>query len=305
MKFDYKNFLKRLYKRATKNEITSRAAQVAFYFIFALFPLLLFIISLFGLILRSGNDLQQQLFSYLGVVMPSSAFELVTKTLTDVVQNSSGGTLTVGFVIALWSASAGMDSIIDSLNEVYNFEEERSWWKRKLISLALTLVTALLIFFALAVVIYGSQLLSWSLTAIGLPVLPQFVLTVFSFLIVGLVLLLILSVIYTFGPNQPDFKWHWINAGSIAAIILWILFSIGFRIYLHYFNSYSQTYGSVGTIIILLLWLYLTALVILIGGAINALLHEESKKENTQKSSPAKDVQTANDTAESKNEGAG
>lgn len=288
--FDYKDFLKQLYKRATEKEITSRAAQVAFYFIFALFPLLLFIISLFGLVLRSGNNFQADLFNYLGAVMPSSAFDLVSKTIKDVVDNSSGGTLTVGFVIALWSASAGIDSIIDTLNNVYNIEETRSWWKRKLTSALLTLSVALLVFFALAFVIYGSKLLSLSLTAIGFPVLPQLILTVLSYLMVGLALLLVLTLIYSFGPNHPKFKWHWINAGSIAAIVLWILFSIGFQIYLHFFNSYAATYGSVGAIIILLFWLYLTALVILIGGTINALFYEDEVKKNAANDS-AEDVQ--------------
>ena len=274
--FDYKDFFKRLYKKAMDEEITSRAAQVGFYFVFALFPLLLFIISLFGLILRSGKDLQQKLFGYLGQVMPASAFDLVTKTLNDVVNNSSGGTLTLGFIIALWSASAGMDSIILALNDVYDFTEDRPWWKRKLTSVLLTLAVSLLIFFAVALGIYGSDLIDLLLSAIGIPILPKVISGIISFVVVVAVLLLILTLIYAFGPNHEKFTWNWINSGSIAALVLWILFSIGFRVYLHYFDSYAQTYGSVGAIIILLLWLYLTALVILIGGTINALLDKSS-----------------------------
>lgn len=274
MNFEYKKFFKRLYDRAIKEEITSRAAQVAFYFIFALFPFLLFVISLFGLILKSGNNLRQQLFDYLGQVMPASAFDLVTSVISNVVQSSSGGTLTVGFLIALWSASVGVDSLIDALNDVYRVEETRSWWKRKLTAVLLTLAVSLLVFFALAVVIYGSKLLVLSLSAIGLPAPPPFIQNVISFIVAAIVLLLILTLIYKYGPNHQKTDWNWINAGSISALALWILFSIGFRVYLHYFNSYDQTYGSVGAIIILLLWLYLTALVILIGGAINAVLEE-------------------------------
>ena len=277
MNFQFKRFFERLYEKSMDEEITSRAAQVAFYFIFALFPLLLFVISLFGLILRSGNNLQQKLFGYLGQVMPASAFDLVTKTITDVVSNSSGGTLTVGFVIALWSASAGMDSIIVALNDVYKITETRPWWKRKLTSVLLTLAVALLIFFALAFVIYGSNLLDLLLTTVNLPPLLPLVSNIISFVIVAIALLFILTLIYTFAPNHPQTEWKWINTGSIAALVLWLLFSIGFRVYLHYFNSYAQTYGSVGAIIILLLWLYLTALVILIGGTINAVLDEFSR----------------------------
>ncbi|MDQ6785343.1 MAG: YihY/virulence factor BrkB family protein, partial [Acidobacteriota bacterium] len=232
MNFQLKRFFTRLYEKSMDEEITSRAAQVAFYFVFALFPLLLFVISLFGLILRSSNNLQQRLFGYLGQVMPASAFDLVTKTITDVVSNSSGGTLTFGFVIALWSASAGMDSIIVALNDVYKFTETRPWWKRKLTSVLLTLAVALLIFFALAIVIYGSGLLNLLLSSIGLPILSSLVSNIISFAFVAIALLLILSLIYTFAPNHPQTKWNWINAGSIAALVLWILFSIGFRVYL-------------------------------------------------------------------------
>ena len=222
--FDYKDFLKRLYKKAMDEEITSRAAQVGFYFVFALFPLLLFIISLFGLILRSGKDLQEKLFGYLGQVMPASAFDLVTKTLNDVVNNSSGGTLTLGFIIALWSASAGMDSIILALNDVYDFTEDRPWWKRKLTSVLLTLAVSLLIFFAVALGIYGSDLIDLLLSAIGIPILPKVISGIISFVVVVAVLLLILTLIYAFRSQSSEkFKWNWINTGSIAALVLWII----------------------------------------------------------------------------------
>ena len=274
MDFNITSFAKRVYNDAMEEEILSRAAEVAFYFIFALFPFLLFVTSLFGLVLKSGNDLQEKLFSYLRQVMPSSAFNVVADTLNEVVNNSSGGTLTLGFIIALWSAAAGMDSIISALNDVYDFVETRPWWKRKLTSILLVLSVSLLIFFVLAVVVYGSGLISIILSSIGLPILPNLVLGLISLILVLASLLLILTLIYTFGPDHPETEWHWFNAGSVAALILWILSSIGFRVYLNYFGSYSKTYGSLGAIIILLLWLYITALVILIGGIINEIIED-------------------------------
>lgn len=279
MDFQIKNFAKRVYKNAMEEDVLSHAAEVAFYFIFALFPFLLFVTSLFGLVLKTGNDLQQKMFSYLQRVMPPSAYEVVADTLSEVVNNSSGGTLTLGFLIALWSASAGMDAIITTLNDVYDFEETRPYWKRKIISIFLVLCVSLLLFFVLAVVVYGSGLISLILTTIGLPLLPNVVTGFISLILVLAALLFILTLIYTFGPAHPEFEWHWFNAGSVAAIILWILFSIGFRIYLNYFGSYTKTYGSLGAIIILLLWLYITALVILIGGIINAIIDNSDDEE--------------------------
>lgn len=271
-----KRFFIRLYEKSFDEDIFSSAAQVGFYFMFALFPLLLFLVSLMGLVLESARDMQQELFLYLRQIMPGSALELVQKTLEEVVNGSSGGKLTLGFVIALWSASAGIDSIRIALNAVYKLKETRPWWKRKLASLLLTLGIALLIFIALGIIFYGSQFLSFLLIWAHLPIPSPLVLKILSFIVVAIVLVITFALLYSFCPNHVPFSWNWITPGAIVAIVLWVLFSLGFRLYLHYFNSYAKTYGSLGAIIILMLWLYLTALVILVGGAINAILNEFS-----------------------------
>ena len=123
--FAWKRFFVRLYARSIDADILSRAAQVAFYFSFALFPLLYFLVSLFGILLESSQGLRDELFSYLSQVMPLSVFNLVRKTVDEIVENSTGGKLTLGLVVTLWSASAGVDAIRTALNSIYKLKETR------------------------------------------------------------------------------------------------------------------------------------------------------------------------------------
>jgi membrane protein len=274
--FSFKDFFTRLYQKINDDDILGNAAQVAFYFSFALFPLLLFLLSLFGFVLNRAEDLRGELFAYLQQVMPASALDLVRTTLDEVANNASGGKLTFGILITLYSASAGIDNLRGALNEVYNLKETRSWWKTKLMALLLTLGIGILIVIALTFIFYGEQVIGYLL-----PIESPVVLNVLEWLTILAALLLTFALLYNFTPNHSPMEWKWITPGAVIGVVLWIIVSIVFRLYLHYFDSYAKTYGSLGAVIILLLWLYLTALVILIGGAVNAIFDEKSgvKKE--------------------------
>lgn len=289
MNFETGKFFSKLYAKFFDDDVLGHAAQVAFYFSFSLFPLLLFLLTLFGFILESADEFRSELFLYLRQIMPSSAFILVRDTISEVMEKSSGGKLTFGILVAIWSASAGFDSLRSSLNGVYNLKETRAWWKTKLISLALTIGIGILIFIALGLIFQGSQLLSWIL-----PIESPYLLKPLEFLTITLVLLFAFALLYNFCPNHAPFRWKWISPGAVSSIILWLLFSGGFRIYLRYFDTYSKTYGSLGAVIVLMLWLYLTALVILIGGAINAIFDEEAgvKKETEDPEQVADEKET-------------
>lgn len=274
-----KNVLYRLYDKFFAEDILSSSAQVAFYLSFSLFPLLLFLVNLFGIILGKANDLRLELFSYLQQIMPQSAYLLVQKTILEVSENSSGGKLTLGILVALWSASAGMDSLRVALNQVFKLKETRTWWKTKAESLLLTLILIFLLSFVLGIVFYGWQFISSFLALINLPVESFVILQIIQWISFIIILLLTFGMIYNFLPNQKDYEHYWFSYGSITAIGLWLLLTNGFRIYLNYFNNYDKTYGSLGAVIILMLWLYLTSLVILIGGAINSVLDEMAAEE--------------------------
>ena len=272
-----KRFFVRIYEKAFDEDVFSSSAQVAFYFLFALFPLLLFLVNIFGFVLGQSNEMRQELFSYLRQVMPASAYDLVQKTLEEVVKGSSGGKLTIGILITLYSASAGIDSLRIALNAVYKLKEERDWWKRKLTSLLLTVAFGVLIFVALGIIFYGSQFVNLILGRFGLPISSPVLLKILSLVIAVIVLMLTFAILYYYVPNHKEPRWQWITPGSIVTILLWYLLSKCFSLYLQYFDTYAKTYGSLGAIIILMLWLYLTALVILIGGTINAVMDEFSR----------------------------
>jgi len=280
---EIKAILFRLYDVFWDEDILSRSAQVAFYLSFSLFPLLLFLVNLFGLILGQAADLRLELFSYLRQIMPFSAYELVQKTILEVTENSSGSKLTFGFLIALWSASAGMDSLRVALNHVYKLKESRSWWKTKLESLLMTLILIFLLSFVLGIVFYGWKFLSLLLALIKLPIESFIILQIIQWVTFIGVLFLTFGLLYKYLPDQKeDSKCSWISPGSIVAIILWVLLTNGFRLYLNFFNNYDKTYGSLGAVIILMLWLYLTALVILIGGSLNSVIAEITSKKNSE-----------------------
>ena len=278
--FDWKWFFIRLYERSFETDLFNRAAQVAFYFSFSLFPFLLFLVSVFGLILESTDTLRKELFAYFGRILPVSAFELVRTTVNEVSEGSTSSKITLGILITLWSASAAVDSIRSALNAVYDLPETRFWGKVKLQSLALTVIVVILVALVLTFFFIGWRLVQIGLAAAGLQVTSPLVLVSIQWLAIILVLLFACEVIYNLLPNFKVHKWIWITPGSVVAILVWITLTSGFRLYLLFFDTYSRTYGSLGAVIILMFWLYLTSVALLLGGLINAVLAEKIQQKN-------------------------
>jgi membrane protein len=272
-----KSFLWALYQKIIDADIFSQAAQVAFYFSFALFPLLFFLITLFGIVLESDRGLKGELYLYLRQVMPFSVFDLVARTVDEIIENSTGGKATLGLLVALWSASAGVDSIRIALNAVHGKKETRSWFLTKTQSIVLTFVMALLIAGVLAIVFYGWQLVQILLGYVGLEVSSPLVLVSIQWASILVVMLVICEVMYNLLPNFRRYRWVLFTPGSIVAIVLWLVLTTAFRTYLGYFNSYNRAYGSLGAVIIMMLWLYLTAIAVMLGGAINAIVIERAE----------------------------
>jgi membrane protein len=272
--FKPKDFFVNLYEKALETDLLGRAAQVAFYFSFAFFPLLLFLVTLFGIILGSTESLQRELFEYLAQIMPVSAFELIRTTMGEIIESSSGGKLTFGLLVTLWSASAGIDSLRGALNSVYEVDEDRPYWKTKLQSLLLTFLFIILLGIALGTLTAGWQMAQAAASAMGYQFSSPWVLTVIQWAGIVVVMLFSTAVVYSWLPSFEEFRWVWISPGAAVAILLWMAFTGGFRVYLQYFNSYNKAYGSLGAVIILMLWMYLTGLALLIGGAINSVLTE-------------------------------
>src|SRR3954452_19370588 len=186
--FGWKTFGSEFYNKFLERDISSRAAQVAFYFSFAFFPLLLFLVTLFGLILESTDRLQGELYQYLGQIMPGDAFTLVRTTMDEIIKNSSGGKLTLGAFFTLWSASAGVDSLRGALNSVYEVDEDRSWWYTKGQSLLITFLFIVMLGIALGALAAGTQMLDRGLGFIGYQMGSGWVLALIQWCVLALLL---------------------------------------------------------------------------------------------------------------------
>ena len=266
----WKELGKRVIAEIQSDDVFGRAAQLAYYFLLALFPLLLFLTSVIGLLLGPGTGLRHALFDYLGRVMPGSAFNLVDSTMSEVSASSGGGKITFGLLAALWAASNGMGAITEALNAAYNVKESRPWWKQRLTAISLTFVLSILIISALALVLYGGRLANQIAVTYGFDNLFTITWKLLQWPIVLGFMLLAFALIYYLAPDLNKQKWLWITPGSVIGVGLWLLVSFGFKLYLHFFDSYSKTYGALGAVIILMLWFYLTGAAILIGGEVNS-----------------------------------
>jgi membrane protein len=267
--------LKRLIWRINEDEVFGRAAQLSYYFLLALFPLLLVLINLLGYMAQEGSDLRNKLLTYLAAVMPSSAVALVRTTLDEISASRGGGKVSLGILAALWAASNGMGAVSQTLNSAYNVVETRAWWKVRLISVLLTLALAVLIVAALAIVLNGGSIGDALAGGYGLSIVFTTVWSILQWPIALVFVLATFNLIYNFAPDIGWDQRRWFPAGAFVAVGLWLLISFGFRLYLHFFDSYSVTYGSLGAVIILMLWFYLTGVAILIGGEVNCEVDEK------------------------------
>ena len=266
----WKKMAKRIWAEMNHDDIFGDAAQLAYYFLLALFPLLIFLTSAIGLIVGSNTGMRHALFNYLARVMPSSAFQLIDSTMWEVTNASGAGKLSFGLLLALWAASNGMGAITNTLNRAYNLEETRPWWKQRAVAVTLTIGLSVLILTALGVVIAGGHVVDYLANHYGLSAALALAWKTLQWPIALAFLLFGFALIYYFAPNFRAQKWKWITPGSVIGVGLWLFASFALKAYLHFFDSYSKTYGSLGAVIVLMLWLYLTGLAVLIGGEVNS-----------------------------------
>ena len=275
----WKELAKRVYAETTDDDVLGRAAQLSYYFLLALFPALLFLTSLLGSFAGEDSQLRSSLFNYLSAVLPGEASKLVAETVNDVTNSSGGGKLSFGILATLWAASNGMGAISDSLNAAYDLKETRSWWKVRLVAVGLTLALSFLIVSSLVLVLYGHDLADAIAGRFGLSEAFALGWKVLQWPIVLAFVLLAFALIYYFAPDSRDQDWKWITPGAVVGVALWLLVSFAFKAYLSFFNSYSATYGSLGAVIILMLWFYFTGVAILVGGEINSEIENEMAKQ--------------------------
>jgi membrane protein len=270
---------KRVWSEVGEDDVWGRAAQLSYYFLLALFPLLLFLTSLIGVMIGSGTGLRHALFNYLSEVLPSSAFQLVDSTMLEVSNASGGGKVSFGFLLALWAASNGMGAITEALNAAYGVKESRPWWKCRLIAVGLTVLLSVLIITALVIVLAGGRIADLVAGSYGFGAVFTLGWKILQWPIALAFMLLAFALIYYIAPDLRKQDWVWLTPGAAIGVILWLAVSFGFRLYLHFFDSYSKTYGSLGAVIVLMLWLYLTGAAILVGGEVNSEIENAAAKE--------------------------
>jgi membrane protein len=271
----WKDLLKRVWNEIQEDEVFGRAAELAYYFLLALIPLLVFLTSVIGIIMGSGTGIRHSLFNYLASVMPGSAFQLIDATMYEISTETTGVKLWLGVLGALWIASSGMGAITSALNVAYDVKESRPWWRQRLTAILLTVALAVLIISALVLVLAGGHIAALIARSFGFGSVFVTVWKILQWPIVLLFILVAFALIYYFAPDLREHKLQWITPGAVIGVFLWLLVSFGFRLYLHFFDSYSKTYGSLGAVIVLMLWLYLTGAAILIGGEVNAEIENE------------------------------
>lgn len=264
--------------RRTANEVISDnclglAAQLAYYFFLALFPALLFMVSLVGFL--PFGDVMSTMMSTLGRVAPGEVLTILQDQLAKISASDSGGLLTLGAAGALWSTSAGVAAIIDALNQTYDIQEARPWWKVRLLAIAMTIALAIFMVVAFVLVVAGPALAVRVAGWFGLGAAFTWTWLIVQWPVVFILVALAVAIIYYYGPDA-DQEWTWITPGSALATLLWLVISLGFRFYITRFGSYNATYGAIGGVIVLMLWFYFSGLALLVGAELNAEIEHAS-----------------------------
>lgn len=268
-----KKFAHDLYMEIEGDNIFNGAAALAYYLFLAIFPAMIFLLSLLPYLPIA--DLHQAVMEALRQAIPGEAAKALEGVIAEVTKEKRGGLLSLGLFLTLWTASSGFFAIMQQLNITYDVKESRPFWKTRGLAMLLTIAFALLVAGAFALIVLGGVLQGWLGDLVGY---NQVLLISFSLLRWFIILLLLLmgfALTYFFGPDVEQ-EFRFISPGSLLGTGLLILGSLAFRIYVENFGNYSATYGGLGAVIILMVWLYVAGFVILLGSELNALIEHYS-----------------------------
>jgi membrane protein len=274
----WKDILWRTYVRTGEDRLLATAAGVVFFGLLAVFPAITALVSCYALFANPstiGANLQK-----LALMLPQGSFEIVQDQIARVVAKGNtalGATFLFGLALAIWSANAGVKAIIDALNVVYEEREKRSFIRLNLVSLAFTTggIAALLLMVG-AVVAFPL-----ALDHIGLPPKTQIIVSLARWPLLFVILVIALGVLYRFGPSRRPARWEWLSVGTLAAALLWIVGSALFSWYLSNFGNYSATYGSLGAVIGLMMWMWMSAIIVLWGAELNSEIEHQLVRDTT------------------------
>lgn len=275
-------FLKELLVRIKKGDITGLGSQLAFFFLLSLFPLLIFIMTLLPFL----NFNQAEVFLLIRDYAPESVAMLIEDTLNEILKNRNGGLLSIGALATVWSASKGMNALTKALNRSYFTEESRSFIMARGMSVVFTVMLIAVLVVALILPVFGQQIGVLAFSYMGL---EEGFLTLWAglrWLVPPVLIFFVFSLIYWLVPNL-NIQFKSVLPGAFFATVGWILTSLAFSFYVGSYGNYSSTYGSIGAIIVLMMWLYFSAIILMLGGQLNAVMLERTQLIKAKKKSNA------------------
>ena len=265
-----------LVRRTINETIADRvpgiSAELAYYFLLALAPAIVFVAALASFF---PGALIQDIIARVGDVVPTGALEVIREQLQNIASGQNGGVLTFGLLLALWSSSAAIVGVTEALNRAYDIEEARPWWKVRVTAILLTLALAVFVVVAFALVLIGPTLIDQLSARFGLSQLTATAWKVLQWPLAFAIVATGIGLIYYFAPDAEQ-EWEWITPGAVLATILWLIASLVFKFYVSSFADYNATYGSLGGVIVLMLWFYISAFAILVGAEMNAEIEHAS-----------------------------
>lgn len=261
--------LKRTAVEINDDNVLGLAAQLAFYFLLALFPAMLFFVALLGYV--PIDNALDELLAALDTVAPAALLTLVRDQLEQITAGSHASLLTIGIAGAIWSSSAAMVAIIDAMNRAYDISEWRPWLKRRVVAIVLTVSLALFTIVALTLVLIGPDVAAQIAAYLRLAPVVAMIWAAIRWPVLILCVVVAVDLVYHFAPNRPS-RWSWITPGALVATVLWIVASFGFKFYVTNFTDYTATYGAIGGAIVTMLWFYVSGLAILVGAELNGVI---------------------------------
>ncbi len=268
---------KRVVGLSRQHDILSRAAQLGYYFLFAFFPALLGLTAVVGQL--PLKPIFPRLIKYLQRFLPQESLLVVQDHLHQITQESGSGVFSLSLLGAIVAASWGMLAIMDTLNSVYNIKESRPIWKSLVTAVFLTIGAAVFVIVSITLILVGESLSQWIAEFVGLSWVFTFWWKVLQWPITFVFMLLAADLIYYYAPNVKH-AWQWISPGSVLAVSLWIVVSLAFKFYVEQLMNYNLVYGSITGVIVLMVWFYISGLILLLGGELNAILESEKLKKS-------------------------
>ena len=265
--------IKRTYSRTMEDGALDLASQLAYYFFLALFPALLCMLAIASFF--PLENFTGEVIRTLGPFAPREMLDIIRQEMTKIGDSQNGGLLTIGLLGALWSSSAALVSVINVMNRAYDITEARPWWKVRATAIGLTAALAIFITLAFALIVVGPQIADWLGTHLGFSIVFVWSWKILQWPLAFAMVAIGIGLVYYFAPDAEQ-SWVWVTPGSLVATTLWLIGSLAFRIYAVNFGNYEATYGAIGGVILLMLWFYLSALVIIVGAEMNAEIEHAS-----------------------------